>query len=95
MATERETYDNDTYEYKRVYHRVRYFDMNESKDPDHLFHYIQRKRKGYSYASKWSEFKPFCSCGWKADKWFTHKSRAMDVHYVHAEQYPIDNPRLL
>ncbi len=95
MVTKREVYDHDKYEYKRVYYTLTRFEMHESKNPEHRFNYIQRRAKGYSYATKWSDFKPFCSCGWKEDKWFSHKSVAMDVHFVHAEQYDSINPRLI
>lgn len=94
MVTKREVYDHDNYEYKRVYAGVTRLEMHESKDPNHRFNYIQRRRKGYSWASKWCNYKPFCTCGWKSNAWFHSKSNAMDVHYVHAEQYDSINPRL-
>ncbi len=94
MVTKREVYDKDNYEYKRVYAKGIRFELHESKNPQHRFCYIQRKRKGYSYAQKYSDYKPFCTCGWKSDKWFSSKSNAMDVHLVHAEQFDSINPRL-
>jgi len=93
VVATRQPLDNDTYQYKRVSYAPTRYDAKESMNTLHRFKYM--KRRMWIRQSKWTGFKPSCSCKqWSSEKWWPNKELAMQEHLEHAKTYETMNPRL-
>lgn len=77
------------YQFKTVRNSTRY-DMTGALIPGHMFNYIKRRK--YQSESKYSGFRPYCSCGWKSTTWFLSKQLAEGEHIRHAKDSIIQRP---
>jgi hypothetical protein len=87
----REPLDHELYEYKKVPVQPTRYNANESLMTDHRFKYT--KRRMWIRQSKWTGYRPECSCKWKSVKWWPNKDLANSEHLTHAKEYVVPNPR--
>ena len=80
------------YEFIKVRNQHRYGDSGSSVVTGHPFSY--EKRRHLRTSTKYTAFRPFCTCGWKSDKWWGSKVAAIGEHWRHASTFaPV--PRLI
>ena len=79
------------YQFKTVRNSTRY-DMTGALIPNHFFNYVKRRR--YQSESKYSGFRPYCSCGWKSTTWHMTKALAEGEHISHARESQLLRPTL-
>jgi len=81
----------DMYEYKTV-RNVNHYEADGAIDPEHKFNYIKRRNRQFD--SKYTGFKPYCSCKWKSTIWWPVLKQAILEHYKHVEQFHTTHPKL-
>jgi hypothetical protein len=79
------------YEVKRVSRQTSY-ELSTFVSMDHPFGYYKRRDK--SRTTKYTDFRPFCSCGWKSKTWYPNKELAGREHVIHAVEFTKSNPKL-